>query len=172
MGRTAEGWQIQPPPPLRVAQNCRFRNLAGRLASPWSHRNLLNAGAFSCGHRPVWETMVSVRLKVGIGGRGAMDQTEETLTCGQCRKSGTFTAPVSVILLFAPGLSKPYPLIPAEDYRVCGACDAIFTLVNRAADAHPTTRQAGPWSRAIIVFADGHGVDVKAKRPQQAVALA
>ena len=22
-----------------------------------------------------------------------MEQTEETLTCGQCRKSGTFTAP-------------------------------------------------------------------------------
>jgi hypothetical protein len=120
----------------------------------------------------VWETMVSVSFEDGIGGRGAMEQTEETLTCGQCRKSGTFTAPVSVILLFAPGLSKPYPLIPAEDYRVCGACDAIFTLVNRAADAHPTTRQAGPWSRAIIVFTDGHGVDVKAKRPQQAVALA
>ena len=76
------------------------------------------------------------------------------------------------ILLFAPALSKPYPLIPAEDYRVCGACDAVFTLVNRAADAHPTTRQAGPWTRAIIVFADGHGVDVKAKRPAQAVALA
>src|SRR5437870_5002714 len=63
MGRTAEGWQIQPLPPLRVAQNCAFRNLAGRLASPWSHRNLLNAGAFSCELRPVWETMVSVRKR-------------------------------------------------------------------------------------------------------------
>ncbi|HEX9579016.1 MAG TPA: hypothetical protein VF993_14780, partial [Myxococcales bacterium] len=67
-------------------------------------------------------------------------EQEETLTCGICRKTGTFTAPVSVILVFAPGMPKPYPLIPAEDYRVCGACDAIFTLVNRAADAHPTTR--------------------------------
>jgi hypothetical protein len=101
-----------------------------------------------------------------------MEQVDDTLTCGQCRKSGTFTAPVSVILVFAPALSKPYPLIPAEDYRVCGSCDAIFTLVNRAVDAHPTTRQAGSWTRAIIVFADGHGVDVKAKRAQQAVALA
>src|SRR5438105_1367959 len=112
------------------------------------------------------------RQDEGAGSRGRMDQTEETLTGGQCRKSGTITAPGSVSLLFAPGLQKPYPLIPAEDYRVCGACDAIFTLVNRAAEAHPTTRQAGPWSRAIIVFADGHGVDVKAKRPQQQVALA
>ena len=94
------------------------------------------------------------------------------LTCGQCRKKGTFTSPVSVILLFAPGIDKPYPLIPAEDYRVCGACDAIFTLINRAAEAHPTTRAAGPWSRAIVVFTDGHGVDVKAKRAQQAMALA
>ena len=101
-----------------------------------------------------------------------MEQVDDTLTCGHCRKSGTFTAPVSVILVFAPALSKPYPLIPAEDYRVCGSCDAIFTLVNRTVDAHPTTRQAGSWTRAIIVFADGHGVDVKAKRAQQAVALA
>ena len=101
-----------------------------------------------------------------------IENEDETLACGVCRKAGQFTAPVSVILVFAPGMAKPYPLIPAEDYRVCGACDAVFTLVNRAADAHPTTRQAGPWTRAIIVFADGHGVDVKAKRPQQAVALA
>ena len=50
--------------------------------------------------------------------------------------------------------------------------DAIFTLVNRAVDAHPTTRAAGPWSRAIVVFSDGHGVDVKAKRQGQQVALA
>jgi len=97
---------------------------------------------------------------------------EEALTCGICRKTGTFTAPVSVILVFAPAMPKPYPLIPAEDYRVCGACDAIFTLINRAVDAHPTTRAAGPWSRAIVVFSDGHGVDVKAKRQGQQVAMA
>lgn len=100
------------------------------------------------------------------------NENEESLTCGVCRKTGGFTAPVSVILVFAPGMAKPYPLIPAEDYRVCGACDAIFTLVNRAVEAHPTTRQAGPWTRAIVVFSDGHGVDVKAKRQGQQVALA
>jgi hypothetical protein len=88
----------------------------------------------------------------------------DEMVCGSCRKSGTFTAPISVILLFAPGFEKPYPLIPAEDYRVCGSCDAVFTLINRAAEAHPTTRAMGPWSRAVVVFADGHGVDVKAKR--------
>lgn len=102
------------------------------------------------------------------------NETEEhdSLTCGVCRKSGSFTAPVSVILVFAPGMTKPYPLIPAEDYRVCGACDAIFTLINKAVEAHPITRSAGPWSRAIVVFTDGHGVDVKAKRQQQVVGLA
>lgn len=99
-------------------------------------------------------------------------ENDESLTCGICRKTGSFTAPVSVILVFAPGMAKPYPLIPAEDYRVCGACDAIFTLINKAVDAHPITRSAGPWSRAIVVFSDGHGVDVKAKRPQQNLALA
>jgi hypothetical protein len=101
-----------------------------------------------------------------------MAESDKTLTCGQCRRSGNFTAPVSVILVFAPGLTKPYPLIPAEEYRVCGACNAIFTLVTRATEAHPMTREAGAWTRAIIVFADGHGVDVKAKRSQPAMALA
>jgi len=100
------------------------------------------------------------------------NENEETLTCGVCRKVGQFNAPVSVILVFAPGMAKPYPLIPAEDYRVCSAFDAIFTLVNRAVEAHPTTRSAGPWSRAIVVFSDGHVVDVKAKRQGQQVALA
>ena len=76
-----------------------------------------------------------------------VNQTEENLTCGVCRKTGSFTAPVSVILVFAPGLDKPYPLIPAEDYRVCGACDAIFTLINKAVEAHPITRSAGAWSQ-------------------------
>ena len=97
---------------------------------------------------------------------------QESLTCGVCRKTGGFTQPVSVILVFAPGMMKPYPLIPAEDYRVCGACDAIFTLINRAVEAHPQTRQSGAWTRAIVVFTDGHGIDVKAKRQGQQVAMA
>src|SRR5438105_11854277 len=87
-------------------------------------------------------------------------EKEEALTCGICRKTGTFTAPVSVILVFAPGMAKPYPLIPAEDYRVCGACDAIFTLVNRAVEAHPTTRSAAPWRPPIVVFPYGHAFHV------------
>jgi hypothetical protein len=94
------------------------------------------------------------------------------LTCGKCRKTGAFTRPVSVILIFAPALDKPYPLIPAADYRVCAACDAVFTLVDRAAEAHPVTREAGPWTRAILVFADGHGVDVKPRRARQPLATA
>lgn len=100
------------------------------------------------------------------------EEKGETLMCGACRRTGTFTAPVSVILLFAPGLERPYPLIPAEDYRVCGACDAVFTLIDRAASAHPMTKTAGPWSRAVVVFVDGHGVDVRAKRPGQQMAMA
>ena len=100
------------------------------------------------------------------------EEKNETLMCGSCRRTGTFTTPVSVILLFAPGLERPYPLIPAEDYRVCGACDAVFTLIDRACAAHPMTRSAGPWSRAVVVFSDGHGVDVRAKRQSQQVAMA
>jgi hypothetical protein len=105
-----------------------------------------------------------------VEGRSKMEDLQ--LTCGKCRKTGAFTRPVSVILIFAPTLDKPYPLIPAADYRVCAACDAVFTLVDRAAEAHPVTREAGPWSRAILVFADGHGVDVKPRRSRQPMATA
>lgn len=97
----------------------------------------------------------------------------EELACGACNRVGQFTQPVSVIVLFAPRLDRPYPLIPAEDYRVCGACEAVFTLIDRAADAHPLTKStvAGPWSRAVIVFMDGHGVDVRAQRRAQPAPL-
>ena len=45
-------------------------------------------------------------------------------------------------------------------------------LVDRASAAHPTTRTAGPWTRAIVVFTDGHGIDVRAKRGAQTMAMA
>ena len=90
--------------------------------------------------------------------------------CQACGTDREFSKPVSVILLFAPGLEKPYPLIPAEDYSVCKACDAVFTLVDKAASSHPMTRDAGSWTRAVVVFSDGHGLEVKAKRQAEAQA--
>jgi hypothetical protein len=85
-------------------------------------------------------------------------------------KPPRMSRPVSVILLFAPTLAKPYPLIPAEDYSVCLNCDAIFTFISKAQKAHPLVREAGDWTRAIVVYSDGHGCDVKARRPEMAKA--
>ena len=97
---------------------------------------------------------------------------EDREVCGACHRPQDWTPPVSVILLFAPGLEKPYPLIPGEDYRVHAdrECDSIFVLVARAAESHPQTREehVGPWTRAVVVFADGHGIDLKAKRAEAA----
>ena len=92
------------------------------------------------------------------------DENEESLTCGSCRRTGGFSQPVSVILVFAPGLERPYPLIPGDDYRVCTRCDAIFALLDRAVATHPVTSKAGGWTRAIVIFSDGHGLDVAPKR--------
>ena len=92
------------------------------------------------------------------------------MICGRCHAEDRFSPPVSVMLIFAPGLAKPYPLIPAEDYRICRACDAVFILIDQAVDSHPATREAGPWTRAVIVMQDGDGMDVKAKRQGQATA--
>lgn len=96
----------------------------------------------------------------------------DALVCGSCGKSGQFTEPVSVVLVFAAQLAKPYPLIPDEDYRICGACTAIFTFIDKAVDAHPVVRTSGPWSRAVVLFSDGHGMDVKAIRKTQEIARA
>lgn len=93
-----------------------------------------------------------------------------TEPCGSCGKVGWFSAPVAVVLVFAPSLPRPYPLLPAELYTVCCACDAVFSLVQRAVEAHPLVRGAGPWTRAVVVFDDGHGVEVKAKRAAVATA--
>lgn len=98
--------------------------------------------------------------------------SDQDLVCGNCGRAGSFTASVSVVLVFAQQLDKPYPLIPEEHYCICGGCDAVITFIDRAVDAHPVTRAAGPWSRAIVVFSDGHGVDVRPKRAPQWIARA
>ena len=82
--------------------------------------------------------------------------------CPVCHERTRWSAEVVVVLVFAPGLSKPYPLVAAEGYRYCvsGGCDALLQFVCRAVDAHPLTRAAGQWSRAIVLHADGTGTNV------------
>lgn len=103
-----------------------------------------------------------------------MPDLSADLVCGSCNKVGHFTAPVAVVLVFAPGMKKPYPLIPYDDddYRICRACDAAFTFVDKAVSAHPITRSAGLWTRAVVLLQDGQGLDVKRKRGSQPMALA
>ena len=101
-----------------------------------------------------------------------LESEENVVACGQCKRADSFSRPVSVILVFSPGFDKPYPLIPGEDYTVCTACDAIYRLVDCAVEAHPVTRAAAPWTRAILVFSDGRGADIRTKRRSQQLALA
>ena len=96
------------------------------------------------------------------------DSGAKVLTCGSCRRTGGFSQPISVVLVFAPGLERPYPLIPAEEYQVCTRCDAIFAFIDRATSMHPVVSEAGLWTRAIVIFSDGAGLDVAAKREQSA----
>lgn len=96
----------------------------------------------------------------------------DALVCGSCGKEGQFSETVSVVLVFAEQLVKPYPLIPDEDYRICKACDAIFAFVEKAVAAHALVRSSGPWSRAVVVFSDGQGMDVKAIRKVKEMARA
>jgi hypothetical protein len=101
---------------------------------------------------------------------------EEAPVCGNCGSTTNFSAPVSVILIFAPGLERPFPLIPGDDYQVCTRCDAVRTLIDRAASSNPTTAAAGRWTRAVVLFSDGSGLDVSGLnepvKPTQKGALA
>jgi hypothetical protein len=79
----------------------------------------------------------------------------------------TMTSHVAVLLVFAPGLKRPYPLIPEDEYSVCVNCRATFTFVDRACAGHRVMRLAGPWTRAIFMFDDGSGLDVTVKRQDE-----
>jgi len=75
-----------------------------------------------------------------------------------------FSAAVSVIVVWAHGLRVAVPMIPQDELRVCatGSCGAAHRLVSRAFDVHPETQtSAGPWTRALIVFEDGNGVEIR-----------
>ncbi len=75
-----------------------------------------------------------------------------------------FSAAVSVIVVWAHGLRVAVPMIPQDELRVCGSgnCRAAHRLVSRAFEVHPETQTtAGPWTRALIVFEDGNGVEIR-----------
>lgn len=86
--------------------------------------------------------------------------------CRNCGATGKFSSPISVLLIFATNLDRPYPLIPDGEYRVCESCDAIHTLIDKATEAHPVTREAGAWSKAIVMLDSGRGREVEPKRRQ------
>lgn len=92
------------------------------------------------------------------------------LKCGNCGEKMQLSPLIALVLLFAPGLQRPYPLLPAEDYRLCTTCDAIFNFVSKAAEAHPSTRESavGPWSRALVVYDSGDGAEVHPRRHVEA----
>lgn len=102
--------------------------------------------------------------------RGNVSAEAAPLVCGNCGEKMQLSPLVSVVLLFAPGLKRPYPLLPGEEYKLCTTCDAIFNFVSRAAEAHPSTRESsvGPWSKALVIFDNAAGSEVRAKRPAEA----
>jgi hypothetical protein len=98
-----------------------------------------------------------------------VDEQEQRL-CGACRKETAFTARVSSITVWAPGLALAVPMIPNDHLRICstGKCDAAFELVHNSFRCHPETRAAtGAWTKAVVLFEDGRGINLRAKRPGQ-----
>lgn len=92
------------------------------------------------------------------------------LVCGHCGEKMQLSPLVALVLVFAPGLKRPYPLLPAEDYQLCTTCDAIFNFINKATEAHPSTRESavGPWSKALVVYDNACGTEVRPMRRAEA----
>jgi RNA polymerase subunit RPABC4/transcription elongation factor Spt4 len=102
---------------------------------------------------------------------------QQTLACSHCRRAGGFSQPVSVVLVFAPGLDKPQPILPGSEHRICTRCDSVFPFIDKLCALDPRLLLAGGWTRAIVIFEDGAGLDVAAAReeharPTQRMALA
>jgi hypothetical protein len=61
--------------------------------------------------------------------------------CGCCGKPVKLSPNVIALIVYAPGM-RPYPLIPADDYRICmqSGCESPLRFVKLAIEANPTTR--------------------------------
>lgn len=94
------------------------------------------------------------------------------MTCKACGSGMVLSSVVSVVQVHAPGLRRPYPLIPEEEYQICTTCDALLHFVQKAAESHPETREArvGPWTKAVVVYDDGEGAEVHPGRSLEAKA--
>src|SRR5438132_7761973 len=102
------------------------------------------------------------------GGRETRQMLREIPVKRDCFRCGRveFSAAVSVIVVWAHGLTVGVPMIPKDELRVCGTgnCDAAHRLTSRAFEVHPETQMAvGPWRRALIVLEDGNGVEIRNK---------
>jgi hypothetical protein len=86
------------------------------------------------------------------------------VVCGRCGRDDAFGIPVALVMVFAPLLKRPHVLVPEEDYRICMACEMVFTFVNRAVASNEAALAGGPWSRAIIVLQNGKGFEVTPHR--------
>jgi hypothetical protein len=94
--------------------------------------------------------------------------------CGCCGKVTTHTAEISVILVKLSAMEDPYPLIPSVAYRLCmdAKCKSLLNFVERAVDAHPSTRFGGVWLKATVLFKDFSGAGITPDIPKNTIGLA
>jgi len=89
------------------------------------------------------------------------NESDESLSCGVCRKVGHSPPRFSVILVFAPGMTKPTRSFPAEDYRVCSACE------RRLHAGEPAPWKRTLTTRAAVLDARHRGLQRRARRGRQ-----
>lgn len=97
--------------------------------------------------------------------------TAPSKACTAEEHAGPFSAEISVILAFMPAAARPVPIL-VQMGRTCTGCRHVFEVIGKAVSLHSQTRQLGAWSRAIVLFVDGTGLDVKNKAQTQPLALA
>lgn len=81
--------------------------------------------------------------------------------CGYCHGRDSWLPAMSAVVLFAPALAAPHVLIPTDDSEIHSCEHAVYAAIDKLQGLRATTRDAGLWTRAIIMFENGNGVDVK-----------
>ena len=99
------------------------------------------------------------------------DDQVQRRDCAVCGPGACYSPRVAAVVIWAPHLVEPLNLTPNDSLRICMRCDdAKYHFVSKCASAHEATNTGAPWTVAAIVFWDGIGITVKAKRAAMAAA--
>jgi|GEM_PF-4132915 len=103
------------------------------------------------------------------------DPSQPDGKCRICGRPESLTPVVAVVLVWAPALAQPYPVIPGAAHRVCDndGCASVLRFIERAIGAHAAISAfATSWTSVQIDWCDADLKPwrIKYRRPEMASA--